>query len=118
MGRIAYVSLVVLAILCVICIGAGVPIASMYYSVNYGLNVILTGVISFISLVCAGGLGFFILTFVFEEHGLDLLREEMSSKDREKLSALRAHLRATLEELDEVNVLLKDIRDILKEAGG
>jgi len=118
MGRGAYVFLATLGLLSVILIGAGVPIASIYYTVNYGLNFIVTVIVSFFALLCAGILGFFIFVFVFEEGGSDLLREELSPKDKEKLNLLRAHLRATLEELDEVNAVLKDIRDILKEAGG
>jgi hypothetical protein len=118
MGRGAYVFLVTLGLLSVILIGAGVPIASIYYTVNYGLSAVVASIISFLALLCAGILGFFIFVFVFEEHGSDLLREEMSPSDKEKLNLLRAHLRATLEELDEIGVLLKDIHDVLKEAGG
>jgi len=118
MGKVAYVSLAFLGLLSVIFIGAGVPIASIYYTVNYGLNFVAAIFISFFAILCAGILGFFIFVFVFEERGSDLLSEEMSPKDRDKLNLLRAHLRATLEELDEINVILKDIRDVLKEAGG
>lgn len=118
MGKVAYVSLATLGLLSVILIGAGVPIASIYYTVNYDLNFIVTIIVSFFAILCAGILGFFIFAFIFEEHASDLLREEMSPSDKEKLNILRAHLRATLEELDEVGKLLKDIRDVLKEAGG
>lgn len=118
MGRAAYVFLTTLSLLSIIVIGVGVPIASIYYSVVYGFTWIAAIIISFLAILCAGILGFFILVFAFEEHGSDLIREEMSPSDKEKLTLLRAHLRSTLEELNEVSALLRDIRDVLKEAGG
>ena len=118
MGRAAFVSLAVLGILTVMLIGAGVPIASIYCTIKYGLNIVAAAVISFFAVLCAGVLGFFLFAFVFSDHASDILREEMSPRDREKLNLLRSHLRATLDELDEIKVLLGDIRDVLKEAGG
>jgi hypothetical protein len=34
--------------------------------------------------------------------------------EKEKMNLLRAHQRATLEEMDEINSILKEIRDLLK----
>ncbi len=118
MGKAAFVSLAVLGILSVMLIGAGVPIASVYCTIKYGLNIVAATIISFFAVLCAGVLGFFLFAFVFEDHASDILREELSPRDREKLNLLRSHLRATLDELDEIKVLLGDIRDVLKEAGG
>jgi ribosomal protein L30/L7E len=42
--------------------------------------------------------------------------ESLKSSEREKLNLLRAHQRATLEELDDVIDMLKEIRDLLKAA--
>ena len=118
MGKAAFVSLAVLGILSVMLMGAGVPIASVYCTIKYGFDPVAATLISFFAVLFAWVLGFFLFVFVFKSHASDILREEMSPRDREKLNLLRSHLRATLEELDEIKVLLGDIRDVLKEAGG
>lgn len=98
--------------LMVVAIGFGVPAAAMYFTVRYGFNEIVTGVISFIAVVAASlaavvGAG----TGIFEarlEGGVRL--------EREKLNLFRAQQRAMLEELDEIVKLLDEIRNVLRSA--
>jgi len=101
-----------LTALSVIAIGFGVPVALVYFSVYHQFNWIAATILGFVALVVAAGLGIIGMAIGSEE-----LPETVSSADTEKLNLLRAHQRATLEELDEITAVLKQIRDILKTAG-
>lgn len=99
--------------LAVVAIGFGVPIACIYFSVYHEFNVVLAGIITIVALVIAGGIGFFgIVTGPLGELG----SEGVSASEREKLNMMRAHQRATLEEMDDIIAVLRDIRDVLKTA--
>ncbi|MCS7386605.1 MAG: hypothetical protein NDF55_07745 [archaeon GB-1867-005] len=101
-----------MASLMIIAIGCGVPAITIYFTVNYGFNEIISGIICFAAIA-----GAFVLGVVGLEGGLFSMPYGDSSKvDREKLNMLRAHQRATLEELDEIAKILREIRDALKEA--
>jgi len=96
--------------LSVVAMGFGVPAICVYSSVYYGFNFIAAGVIGFIAILCAAILGFFgIVTGPLGHSGPDT-----SAADRKRLDMMRAHQRATLEQLDDINAVLKEIRDILK----
>lgn len=100
----------ILTALSITLLGFGVPIACIYFSVFYGFNYVVAGIIAFIALIVAG-----ILVIV----GIALGHEEMpyetiKPSEREKLNFLRAHQRAILEELDDIIDILKEIRDTLK----
>jgi len=87
-------------------IGFGVPALSLYVSIQYGFNYIAAAVISLTAIVVGGALIFFgIVT------GPLSLGEDQSAG---KLRMFRAHLRATLEEMDEIIEILTEIRDLLR----
>ena len=94
-----------------IAMGFGVPAVSMHY-----LDPLAAFVISGIFVLLALGLGVVTVTVGIEQ----LHFEEINAyrNEREKLQLLRAHFRATLEELDNIIVVLKEIRDILKSVEG
>jgi len=95
-------------------LGFGVPAVFVYCSVYHNFNSIVAGIISIIALVIAGAIGFFgIVTGSFGEITTS---EGWTSAEREKLNMIRAHQRATLEELDDIIALLKEIRDVLQSA--
>jgi len=100
-----------LVALSIITIGFGVPALSIYYSVFYGFNSILAGIVIIVALTIAGGLGFFGIVTGPLGH-VDF--GGPSAAEKEKLNMMRAHQRATLEELDDIITILKDIRDVLK----
>jgi ABC-type protease/lipase transport system fused ATPase/permease subunit len=102
----------VLATLCATLIGFGVPLACIYFTVFYDFNVIIAGIIAVFALIVAGVLAILGMAIGSEE----MPSESLKSSEREKLNLLRAHQRATLEELDDVIDVLKEIRDLLKEA--
>lgn len=85
--------------------------ASIYFSVYHGFNWLIAGIIGVFALIVAGFLGVIGMAISSEE-----IPEDMSTSEREKLNMLRAHQRATLEELDDIIAILKEIRDILKAA--
>jgi hypothetical protein len=97
--------------LSIIAIGFGVPVASIYFSVYHGFNWLIAGIIGFFALIVAGVLGVVGMAISTEE-----IPEGISTSEREKLTMMRAYQRATLEELDDIIVILKEIRDILKAA--
>jgi hypothetical protein len=101
-----------LAALSIILIGFGVPAICVYSSVSYGFNYIVSGLISLFALIIAGILAVVGIAIGSEEIHLDSFRPS----EKEKINLLRAHQRATLEEMDEINSILKDIRDLLKAA--
>ncbi|RLE53400.1 MAG: hypothetical protein DRJ26_03400 [Candidatus Methanomethylicota archaeon] len=101
-----------MAALMIIAIGFGVPAVTIYFTVNYSFNEIIAGIICFFSIA-----GAFVLGIVGLGEGIFSFPSEDSSRIyREKLNMLRAHQRATLEELDEIAEILREIRDALKEA--
>jgi hypothetical protein len=94
-----------------VAIGLGVPVASIYFSVYHGFNWLVAGVIGFFALIIAGVLG--VVGFLASTGEI---HEGISTSEREKLNMMRAHQRATLEELDDIIAILREIRDILKAA--
>lgn len=97
--------------LMVVAIGLGVPVASIYFTVHYGFNEVLTGLFSIFAIISA-----FIIGVVGIGEGIfESPLESAVSIEREKLNMLRASQRATLEELDEIVKILREIRDALKE---
>jgi hypothetical protein len=96
--------------LSVIAIGFGVPAVCVYSTVYFGFNFIVTGIIAVVALLIAGAIGFFGII----QGPLGQSFEGPSVSEREKLNAMRAHQRATLEELDDIIGVLTEIRDALK----
>jgi hypothetical protein len=105
----------ILTVLSIILIGFGVPAICVYSSVKYGFNSILAGIVAIFALIVAGILAALGLIFGYTQHGDDV-SSAITSDEKEKLNLLRADQRATLEELDDVVTILKEIRDILKTA--
>ncbi|MGB9756260.1 MAG: hypothetical protein ACPLVJ_00555 [Candidatus Bathyarchaeales archaeon] len=101
-----------LTALCIILIGFGVPTISIYFSVFYGFNVIVAVLIALLALIVAGILAIIGMAIGSEE----VPSETIKPSEREKLNLLRAHQRATLEELDDIIEVLKEIKDVLKSA--
>lgn len=90
-------------------IGFGVPALSIYTTIYHGFNYIATTLISITALIIGGALLFFgIVT------GPLGLGEGLDASERKRLEMLRAHLRATLEEMDDIIELLGEIRDLLR----
>jgi len=104
------VKMTVLTALYIILLGFGVPTFCIYFSVFYGFNFIVAGIIALLALIVAGVLAILGMAIGSEE----LPPESLKPSEREKLNLLRAHQRTTLEELDDVIDVLKEIRDILK----
>ena len=104
----------VLTALCIILLGFGVPAISIYSSVHYGFNFILAGLISILALIIAGVIAVVGIALGFRDN--ETLSDTIAPAEREKLDLLRADERATLEELDDIVVVLKEIRDVLKSA--
>jgi hypothetical protein len=102
----------ILTALTIILLGFGVPALSIYFSVFHGFNVIVAGLVAILALIVAGVLVVIGLAIGSEE----LPSEKIKLSEMEKLNLLRAHQRATLEELDEIIVILREIRDVLKSA--
>jgi hypothetical protein len=102
----------VLTALCIILLGFGVPAICVYSSIQYGFNFIVAGLISALALIVAGVLAVIGIAIGSEEIHL----EDMKPTERDKMNLLRAHQRATLEEMDDMIDVLKEIRDLLKAA--
>jgi len=102
----------ILTTLCIILIGFGVPTICIYFSVFHNFNVIVAGLIALLALIVAGVLAVLGIAIGSEE----IPSETIKPSERGKLNLLRAHQRATLEELDDVIDVLKEIRDLLKAA--
>ncbi|MGQ9530579.1 MAG: hypothetical protein ACUVQX_05115 [Candidatus Bathycorpusculaceae bacterium] len=101
-----------LTALCIILIGFGVPTICIYFSVFHGFNFIVAGIIALLALIVAGILAIIGMAIGSEE----MPSETLKPSEREKLNLLRAHQRATLEELDDIIEILREIRDVLKSA--
>jgi len=99
--------------LSIVALGFGVPAVCVYSTVYFGFNYIVAGIIAVVALLMAGTIGFFGII----QGPLGESFEGPSISEREKLSAMRAHQRATLEELDDIVVVLTEIRDLLKTTG-
>ncbi|MDH7563477.1 MAG: hypothetical protein QHH24_01135 [Candidatus Bathyarchaeota archaeon] len=102
----------ILAGLSVLLLGFCIPVLSIYATIQYGFSYIATALICLLALIVAG---------VLAATGLALSSEEIHFEgakpaEEEKVNLLRAHQRATLEEMDEMVSILKEIRDILKAA--
>jgi hypothetical protein len=104
----------ILTALCIILLGFGVPAMSIYSSVQYDFNPIVTGIIAVFALVVAGLLAVFLGISLAEQS--EVTSNAITPEEKEKLNALRADQRATLEELDDIVAILKEIRDVLKTA--
>jgi hypothetical protein len=112
--RIEMVRTSILTALCIILLGFGVPVICIYSSVQYGFNSILAGIIAIFALIVTG-----VLVIVAMGIGLgqsEIMRDAIAPEEKERLNALRADQRATLEELDDIVAILKEIRDVLKTA--
>jgi hypothetical protein len=101
-----------LTALCIILLGFGVPAISVYSSVQYGFNYIVAGLISILALMVAGVLAVIGIAIGSEEIHL----EDMKPAERDKINLLRAHQRATLEKMDDMIDVLKQIIELLKAA--
>jgi len=104
----------ILTAMCIILLGFGVPAVCIYSSVQYGFNSILAGIVAIFALIVTG-----VLVIVGMGIGLgqsEIMRDTIAPEEKEKLNALRADQRATLEELDDIVAILKEIRDVLKTA--
>lgn len=102
----------ILTALCVTLMGFGVPAMCVYLSVYHGFNVIVAGIVASLALIVAGTLTVIGIILSVGERPM----ESLKLHERERLNMVRAHQRATLEELDDIIVVLKEIRDLLKAA--
>jgi hypothetical protein len=102
----------ILTALMIILLGFGIPALSIYFSVFYGFNFIVAGLVAIFALIVAGLLIVIGLALGFGESHY----EKIKPSEMERLNLLRAHQRATLEELDEIIVILREIRDVLRTA--
>jgi len=100
----------ILTALCIVLIGFGVPALSMYFSVYQNLNSIIAGLIALLALIVAG-----LLAVIGIAIGSEATESALPMAEG-KLDRLREHQRATLEEIDDVVDVLKEIRDLLKAA--
>ncbi len=114
MGRVLVGLIGVFAYLSVMAIGLGVPYFLITYTLNYNLNIIVTGIVSGIAVIGGCILGIVVTALIFSE-GRSLLVD--TRQEIEKLNVYRAQARAMLEEMDEVLQILTDIRDLLKSLG-
>jgi hypothetical protein len=80
--------------------------------VFHGFNFIVAGIIALLALIVAGILAIIGIAIGSEE----VPSETIKPSEREKLNLFRAHQRATLEELDDIIEVLKEIKDVLKSA--
>ncbi|MCD6263039.1 hypothetical protein J7L60_01330 [Candidatus Bathyarchaeota archaeon] len=95
--------------LSVIAIGLGVPALCFYCTVYHAFNYVAAAIIAIVALLAAGGIG--VVGIVLGPLG----QESTGDSERRRLEMMRAHQRATLEELDEIIGVLEEIRDVLKE---
>ncbi|RLF24417.1 MAG: hypothetical protein DRN15_03260 [Thermoprotei archaeon] len=113
--RIAYLIVLMVS---VVAIGLGVPYFSLRAMAEHVISEWMGLAIAIVALLVAGTLGFF--GFVFFK-GEPFAVAHASSRERElelKIKSYRARQRALLEEMDEVVKILRDIRDLLRQAEG
>ncbi len=96
--------------LSVIAIGLGVPGACVYAAIFYGFNNVIAAIVAIAGIIIAGSIA--VVGMVLGPLGQ--VFDEPSSAERERLRSMRAHQRATLEELDDIISVLGEIRDALK----
>lgn len=103
----------VITALTIILLGFGVPTICIYFHVYYEFNIITAAIIAILALIVSGCLAVVGMLLGSEEaQTLEIIKPS----EREKLNLLRAHQRATLEELDDIIDVLKEIKDLLKTA--
>lgn len=103
-----------LLIISITALGFGTPVACVYFSVYHSFNWIGATLLSLAAIIMAGTMGFFgIVTGPLGKEEI----ESLSQSEKKKLELMKAHQRATLEDLDDIIEILKDIRDLLKTAG-
>lgn len=93
-----------------IAIGLGVPAVCLYATVFYGFNSVTAAIVAITGIIIGGGIG--AIGIILGPLGQTF--DDTSRADRERMRAMRAHQRATLEELDDVIAVLGEIRDVLK----
>ncbi|ADY02109.1 hypothetical protein VMUT_1908 [Vulcanisaeta moutnovskia 768-28] len=108
-----YVSISV-TLLAGLIIGAGVPIAVFYMAFKVGTWPFLVAATIISVFAIFWGTVLAILSFV---PILDNVDEQLRVMNNQ-LNVYRAFIRSLLEELDEVNTVLRDIRDELRRVGG
>ncbi len=96
--------------LATIAIGLGVPAVCLYATVFYGFNSFTAAVVAIAGILIGGGVG--IVGIAMGPLGQTF--DDTSKVDRERLRAMRAHQRTTLEEMDDIVAVLGEIRDVLK----
>lgn len=111
--RMPYVSISV-TLLAGLIIGAGVPIAVFYMAFKVGTWPFLVAATIISVFAIFWGTVLAILSFV---PILDNVDEQLRVMNNQ-LNVYRAFIRSLLEELDEVNTVLRDIRDELRRVGG
>lgn len=103
----------ILTALSIILLGFGVPVVSIYFSVYHEFNIIIATIIAVLSLIIAGILAVLGLILILTGEEAQTL-ETIKPSERERLHLLRAHQRATLEELDDIVDVLEEIKNLLK----
>lgn len=93
-----------------IAIGLGVPAACLYATLFYGFNSVAAAIVAIVGILVGGALG----AVGVVTGPLGKTFDDTSRADRERLRTMRAHQRDTLKELDEIVVILGEIRDVLK----
>jgi len=91
-------------------IGFGVPAVTLYLTVYYGLNLWVAGILSGIAIIMGTVVAIVGVAIGPLGHSYD----DLSASDSQRLGQMRAHQKATLEEMDEIIVVLEEIRDTLK----
>lgn len=108
--RLPYGSMVVMIISGLI-IGAGVPVAIFYMAFKVGSWPFLVAAVILGALAIFWGAVVEIIAFVPMLEHIDSQVDEM----KRQLDIYRAFARGLLEELDDVNAILRDIRDELRK---
>jgi|GEM_PF-1542700 hypothetical protein len=93
-----------------ILIGVIVPSITVYYSIH-GLNPLMGTIIVVSALIVAAGLGVVQSGLGFA-HASGIVGG--NEKDDESLRVLRATVRSIADEEDDINTILREIRDVLK----
>ncbi|MFB0558577.1 MAG: hypothetical protein ACETVY_05630 [Candidatus Bathyarchaeia archaeon] len=96
--------------LATVAIGLGVPAACLYATIFYGFHSVTAAIVAIAGIIIGGGIG--VVGIVLGPLGQTF--DDTSRVDRERLRAMRAHQRTTLEEMDDIVAVLGEIRDVLK----